>query len=167
MKTDEKYRNIEGDERSPSGRKTSLQVFKELQRNKELKMSNRKELETHMQDGTRPFYGFPHMNFDEVIPKGPVGIEYHHERMGFKWRVMSRSITQFAEKEKEKEKEDKTKTEVEIIIEAHHEQIKRNQVFMKALQQGKKNASKAHIQASIKLVEVANMNKSIGNGLKT
>ena len=56
---------------------------------------------------------------------------------------------------------------MEIIIEAHHEQIKRNQEFMKALQQGKKNASKAHIQASIKLEELANMNKSIGNGLKT
>ena len=129
-------------------------------------MSNRKELETHMQDGTRPFYGFPHMNFDEVIPKGPVGIEYHHERMGFKWRVMSRSITQVAKKEKDLKDKPK-KSEVAIIIKAHHEQIKRNQEFMKALQQGKKNASKAHIQASIKLVEVANMNKSIGNGLKT
>tara|TARA_B110000285_G_C14789517_1_gene452350 strand:- start:363 stop:482 length:120 start_codon:yes stop_codon:yes gene_type:complete len=30
VKTDEKYKNIEGGERSPSGRKTSLQVFKEL-----------------------------------------------------------------------------------------------------------------------------------------
>jgi hypothetical protein len=103
-------------------------------------MSNRKELETHMQDGTRPFYGFPHMNFDEVLPTGPVGIEYHHERMGLKWRVMSRSITQVAKKEKDLKDKPK-KSEVAIIIKAHHEQIKRNQVFMKALQQGKKNAS--------------------------
>ena len=99
-----------------------------------------------MQDGTRPFYGFPHMNFDEVIPTGPVGLEYHHERMGFKWRVMSRSITQVAKTKlsdkdgssfnvnnNSRDKPPEKKSEVAIIIAAHHDQIKKNQVFMKAL----------------------------------
>ena len=78
---------------SPEARKTSLEVYRDLKQNQELNRSNRKELEEHVQGGSRPFYGFPHMNFNEKAPKKQEGIDYFHQRMNFKWKIMSRSIT--------------------------------------------------------------------------